>query len=187
MVQRALALLVLAGLVLACGSRDGAEGTAPPQEKTPPAAAPSVLDERLLDREWRLESFGAMGEERPLLGTTTITLRFNDDRTLDGFAGCNTYRTTYRTGAAGELAVRALVRTNQECSDGVTRQETTYLDVLHRVESYEVSQDRLLLFYEGGSRDLVYRGAASADEDEPAGEPTPPDSGAEGSRRTPSS
>lgn len=164
MARGLLALLTLAGFLAGCGSGNQADRTAAPRETTAPAAAPpSVVDERLLGREWRLDSFGAAGEEKPLVADTKITLTFNADGTLDGFAGCNTYRTTFRSGSAGELTVRALVRSNDECSTAVNEQEKTYIDVLHRVESYEVSAGDLLLFYEGGSRDLVYRGVAPRD------------------------
>jgi len=185
MVRGSLVLVALTGLIAGCGSGNQTDRTAPPPRSTAPAAPPSVVDERLLDREWRLESFGAVGDEKPLVADSRIALTFNEDGTLDGFAGCNTYRTTYRSGSAGELTVRALVRSNDECSAAVMQQETTYLDVLHRVESYEVSPDQLLLFYEGGDRDLVYRAIAPDGDAAASDRPTSSsDSGARGSRRT---
>ena len=164
MARRAFGHVLLLGIVLGIGCGSSADDAPDTQPETPDATpAPvvaSVLDQRLLDRDWQLESLGAVGEEKPILRATKIALRFHDDGTLDGFSGCNTYRTTYRTGAAGEISVRALNRTADECTEGITRQEETYLDVLRRVESYEVHEDQLLLFYEGGGRDLVYRAAA---------------------------
>jgi len=162
MVRRTLGFLLVAGSVVACGSGGGPGGGAPQRNKTPPAPAPAVADERLSAQDWRLEGLGAVGQEKPVHGGTLITLSFDPDGTLDGFSGCNNYRTTYRPGAAGELAVRAMVRTSKSCPETIERQETTYLDVLHRVESYEVHDGRLLLFYEGGSRNLVYRGVPDA-------------------------
>lgn len=172
MIVRALAMVCLAGCWIGCSSSESPGGAKPDQAA--PAAGPSVQDPRLTGREWRLESFGAVGDERTPIGTEPITLLFNEDGTVDGSSGCNTYRTTYRTGADGTLAVRALVRTNKKCPSTIERQEKVYLDVLHRVESYEVHGDRLLVFYEGGSRNLVYSGATSS-------------SAPEGSSQTPSS
>jgi len=173
MVARALAVLCLSAWFFGCSSGEP-DGAPAKQDKTPPSAGPAVKDQRLIGREWRLQSLGAVGEEKSLFPDTTITLIFNEDGTLDGLSGCNNYRTTYRAGAAGDLAVRAMVRTNKSCGFAIDRQETTYLDVLHRAESYEVHEDRLLVFYESGSRNLIFASATSS---------SPP----EGSSQTPSS
>ena len=174
MVRRTLGLLTLIGSLIACGSGGGSTGTAAQPAKPdrkPPDATPAVADARLTEQDWRLESLGAVGEEKPILGGTLITLEFGADGWIDGFSGCNKYRTTYRPGTAGTLAVRAEVRTNQSCPETIERQERTFLDVLHRVETYEVADGRLRLRYEGGSRNLIFRGVPDASLEKP--EPTP--------------
>jgi len=163
MIERVLAILCLAACWVGCSSGQSPEGAKSEGKSAPAtAAAAAVQDPRLIGREWRLESFGPVGDERPPVGIYPITLLFSQDGWLDGSAGCNTYRTTYRAGADGTIAVRAPVRSNKSCPSTIGRQEQVYLDVLHRAESYEVHDDRLLVFYEGGSRNLVYTGATSS-------------------------
>lgn len=174
MLRRTLGLVALVGSVTACGSGGGSAGVAAQQDKTPPASAPAVADSRLTAQDWRLESLGAVGQEKPIRGGTLITLEFGTDGWVDGFAGCNTYRTTYKPGAGGELDVRALVRSSKRCLDAIEMQETTYLDILHRVETYEVEDRRLRLFYEGGSRNLIFRGVPDASVEKPEVTPSPP-------------
>ena len=176
MFERGLAILCIAACCVGCSS-GGSADEAKPAEAAAEAAA-GVQDDRLIGRQWRLESFGAVGEERVPIGLEPITLQFNQDGWIDGSTGCATYRTTYRTGADGTLAVRAIVRlkSNNNCPSTIERQDEVYVDVLHRAESYEVHDDRLLVFYEGGSRNLVYTGATSSSSPAPAGSSQTPSS-----------
>jgi heat shock protein HslJ len=86
-----------------------------------------------------------------LIGGTEITASFEEDGTLSGSAGCNTYRTTYETSLGGiEIALPAA--TQKACAEpeGVMEQEAAYLAALPTAVRYQVAGQKLeLLSAEG--------------------------------------
>jgi heat shock protein HslJ len=95
----------------------------------------------------------------PLQGTE-IAARFREDGTLTGFAGCNTYRTTYRTdGGAIEIDPPAATRKTFAAPEGVMEQEAAYLAALPAAKSYRVDADALALLRDDGTYVASYKRA----------------------------
>jgi len=81
----------------------------------------------------------------PLPGTR-ITATFAEDGTLVGSAGCNTYRTTYRTERGGiEIGPPAATKKACAAPDGVMEQESAFLAALPTAVHYRVDGDSLAL------------------------------------------
>lgn len=123
------------------------------QEPTPDAA--------LVGTEWQLHTFlsgeTADSTASSLIGDSTITLVFNEDGTVGGHGGCNSYGGNYLV--EGEsLTISELVSTLMACeAEGVTEQESVYLDALGRAESYSIEGNQLTIYYPGGG--LVFAAA----------------------------
>lgn len=103
---------------------------------------------------------GQIVMERP-----TMTLEFNDDDTVSGSDGCNSYGTTYtfpesesEEGEAVNLLSISpeIVSTLMAClEEGVMEQGASYLEALTKVTSYAIQQDfgvtRLVLYEDGAT------------------------------------
>ncbi|MGI6502473.1 MAG: META domain-containing protein [Candidatus Methanoculleus thermohydrogenotrophicum] len=121
--------------------------------------------EDLAGTSWTLVEFvGEAGDRDPVLAGTEITLRFGDDGTLGGSAGCNDYGGNY-TLEGTNLTPGSLVRTEMYCTDppGVMEQEDRYLALLANVSTYQVDEgDRLVLADQKGADLLVFDRVAEA-------------------------
>jgi heat shock protein HslJ len=130
--------LVLLALLAACA-------TATPD----PSPTPSAV---LVDTDWVLVSLNA----NPLNDNTQITLNF-EEASLDGSAGCNTYRGSY---AASDDSLRpsGAYWTEMACPEpkGIMDQEKAYLDALTEAARYRVEGDRLEVQNAIGETILVY-------------------------------
>lgn len=90
--------------------------------------------------------------EAELLSGSTITVTFNNDGTLNGSGGCNSYNGRY-TANNGQITISELTQTNIMCPDplGLMDQEAAYLLALRAATSFE---------FVGFSLQLVVRNAA---------------------------
>lgn len=87
----------------------------------------------------------------PLQGTE-IAARFAEDGTLTGYAGCNTYRTTYTTDRTSiEIAPPAATKKTCASPRGVMEQEAAYLAALPAATSYRVDAGSLALLGTDGT------------------------------------
>jgi len=140
-------VLALGGALAGCG---GAERT-----PTPSPGASAILGGTIdLDgSEWTLTELNGAS----LLPGTNITLSFEEDRAA-GFASCNAYGGTYKSGGDGVLTVSMLERTLQAClePEGVMEQEDAYLAALQEAAAYRVEDDRLEVEDGTGKVVLVY-------------------------------
>lgn len=107
---------------------------------------------------WELESYGAIGQEQALIAGTEITIRFERDDQLGGYAGCNSYGAGYRADDDGNMAISDISATNRYCGtpEGVDPQENDYLYLLSIVANYEIDSDGLHLFYDNKQSALHY-------------------------------
>jgi putative lipoprotein len=123
------------------------------QEPTP--------DATLIGTEWQLHTFlsgdTADSTASSLIGDSTITLLLNEDGTMGGHGGCNSYGGNYQV--EGEsLIISDLVSTLMACeAEGVTEQEAMFLDALGSAERYTVEGNQLTIHYPGGA--LVFSAA----------------------------
>jgi heat shock protein HslJ len=123
------------------------------------AAEPSpTASPALQGTEWVLLSLG--GDD--LLEGTQITLRFGESA-LDGSAGCNSYGGGY-IASEERLQVSDVYATEMACMEpaGVMDQEQGYLAALNAADSYELEDDRLLVFDASGAQILAFAAAGSA-------------------------
>ncbi|QPC83898.1 META domain-containing protein [Phototrophicus methaneseepsis] len=99
--------------------------------------------------EWVLVSWGAAGEETPLIEDSTITLSFMEENQAGGNGGCNTYSTTYTLGEENALSFSDVVSTRMACADeAITQQEQDYFAALQGATSYEIAGDTLTIWTE---------------------------------------
>lgn len=123
------------------------------QEPTPDAA--------LVGTAWQLHTFlsgeTADSTASSLIGDSTITLMFNEDGTLGGNGGCNSYGGDYQVDGEN-LTIGELERTVMDCEpEGVDEQETMYLNALGTAERYSIEGEQLTIYYPGGG--LVFAAA----------------------------
>jgi heat shock protein HslJ len=127
----------------------------------------------LVDTEWVLTSLNS----NVLIEGTRITLNF-EEASLNGSAGCNTYRGNY-TASEDSLRPTGVYWTEIGCMEpiGIMDQEKAYLDALNAAARYRVEGDRLEVYDEAGTQILVFIAAtadALAAEPPTVGQPTAP-------------
>lgn len=151
-----LAAAALAASVLACGpgadrstgsdAVTGAEGSTP--------AAPAMVPDELIGREWRLTHFDR-AETSP--EAVNITLRFDADR-ISGNAGCNNYFAGLTAGdRPGDIIIGAIGATRMACLQQIMKVESRFLEALADVVRYDLDGERLALTYrqESGEHTLL--------------------------------
>lgn len=80
-----------------------------------------------------------------LVAGTTITLRFAEDGTLSGSAGCNRYNSAYTIDGA-TITIQPPASTRMMCpEEGVMEQEQAYLILLPQAASYSIRGDQMEL------------------------------------------
>ena len=101
---------------------------------------------------WRLESFGPIGEESPVLPGTEIFILFGETKHLQGSSGCNSYSAVYETGEVGSITFDRFGASDQACfsPDGIMAQGNRYEDTLVQVSGFDIDGDRLTLLYNDG-------------------------------------
>jgi heat shock protein HslJ len=122
----------------------------------------------LLDGEWVLSSLNG----NALIAGTQVTLNL-EEASLDGSAGCNTYRGSY-TASEDSLRLSGMEWTEMGCPEpeGVLHQEQAYLQALSAAASYRVDGERLEVYDEAGTQTLAFVAATTVSE-EPAKSITP--------------
>ena len=118
-----------------------------------PSPAPS-----LAGTAWTLGSYVAgNGTLVPALPGTEVTASFNDDGSLTGSAGCNSYGTVYHIEGAN-LTIEPSGSTKIYCSEppGIMEQENRYLTLLTEVSTWRVEGDRLILSDAEGADLLIF-------------------------------
>ncbi len=158
-----MAAFVLAPAIIlaaACGAPGEAvapevtgSGEKPSPEQTEVRPATDLAGEptRLAGTEWTLESLG--GEA--LVEGTNITLDIGE-RSLGGFAGCNSYGMRYEATDEGRLRVQGLTMTLVGCPRAEGRQEKGYLDALQVADAYRMRDGSLEIQNAEGDITLVY-------------------------------
>ena len=134
-------------------------------ERSSESVSQISLDD-LNDTMWRLLDLNL--DQEPALPDAAITLHLQDG-IINGFAGCNDYRSTAGSGPEGlnSLIVGPAAATRTLCPDPLMNQETVYLTRLGEAVSWRYDAGRLALAYpvDGGDFGYLLFEAAEAAED----------------------
>jgi heat shock protein HslJ len=104
----------------------------------------------LVNTQWQLVSYGEAGMETPVIEESEVLLQFESDNQLEGYGGCNMFTAGYQAPERGKLSISNIVSTLVACADtSVMEQEERYFEALRTVGSYELTGDRLKLWYDG--------------------------------------
>lgn len=99
--------------------------------------------------EWRLESYGTIGQTQLTIPGTEITLQFDkDENKIMGSAGCNSYFAAYDVWDRF-ISIGSLSQTRMYCQEGIMEQELKYLEILQKSESYMVQGNKLIILSSG--------------------------------------
>jgi heat shock protein HslJ len=120
----------------------------------------------LANTNWRLVSFGRVGEEKPVVQGTTITLKFGADDRAAGSGGCNSYSGTYRVRGDG-LTFGRVISTMRACLDAkANQQEQQYFAALGSASRFRLSSNRLQISYDSAKSTLNFVNDAPSSQDE---------------------
>lgn len=137
----------------------GAAGNSSTDQQEISVVPPTPTPSSPLIKEWTLIFYlDSKGTYAPLLPETKIDAIFNEDRSLTGFAGCNTYRSLYDAKPPASLAIRPTTSAAQICEkpESIMQQESTYLGLLNDVASYLISENLLELHDDEGNKIMVF-------------------------------
>ena len=84
------------------------------------------------------------------------TIRFQEDGTVGGSSGCNTFGGTYAARADGSLSIQPGAMTEMACDEPLMRLETAYIAALAEVGSSQVVDEGAGLVLAGGETTLTY-------------------------------
>ena len=143
-----LILMIAATALLALSACSPLVEAASPGQTPSPAV--------LANTRWRLDSFGAVGAEKPILPGATLTLDFDDQGLVSGQGGCNSFGGQYKLDN-GSLTFGNLAQTLRACADDTfNQQEAQYMLALGATGRYELTGDHLTIFYDNGASALHY-------------------------------
>ncbi|HKE57727.1 MAG TPA: META domain-containing protein [Pyrinomonadaceae bacterium] len=126
----------------------------------------STGDQPLANTEWHLVSFGRVGEEKPVIQGTTITMKFDADGRVNGSAGCNSYSGTYRV-RGDLLTFGRMASTMRACLDSrANQQEQQYFAALDSATRFRLSGNRLLIYYDSARSALNFVNNSPSSQDE---------------------
>jgi heat shock protein HslJ len=112
----------------------------------------------LAGTSWILSSIAQGDTLTSLRPEQRITAEFLDGR-LSGFGGCNTYGADYQA-EGNTLTLGEINRTLMDCTnEEFVQLETTYLEILSTITSYEMTADSLTLFDAEGKVVLTFQAA----------------------------
>ena len=105
----------------------------------------------LIGVEWAVEDIGGT-----LIDRSRATLDFGVDGRLAGRASCNAYTTTYKlTGES--LTIGATATTMMSCAPSLMEQERRFLEILQRVQRFDVGDTGALALYDDLGRKITAR------------------------------
>jgi putative lipoprotein len=122
------------------------------QEVTVTVTEGEPQENPLADTQWQLS---AMNVDQAPLPNTTITASFATDGTVKGTGGCNDYDGTYII-QGNTLFVGPLASGSESCGDEIDQQEEDYLFALEFADTFEISDNDLIIRDEFGEEVLRF-------------------------------
>lgn len=154
---RTIVSFCLAAIVGGCSSD---RPTSPEHETSAQFAARVKAD--AVRSDWRLLAFAGQ-DSAAVIQDTRITLALDEDGTLRGSAGCNTYFANWEISAGPTVRITGLAATEMACGaddgspvDGVMGQETRYLQALAATSTMGMVDADMILGAESGDRSLHF-------------------------------
>lgn len=107
--------------------------------------SPTLPTDPLISTQWTLVALGAPETAPPALADAPVILEFSADGRAIGFAGCNTYSSTY-TVQADTLTFATVTSTKLACPEAsVMQQEQQYLQALPAANRFALAGEQLTL------------------------------------------
>ncbi len=127
----------------------GGDAQAVPPTQTP--VPTPVVDASLggLAGDWLLINFGDPAAPQVPVEGAPINATFSAQG-VGGRAGCNTYSANFQYNNFA-LTISPIITTLMACEESIMQVEAAYLNALQAATRYEVSDERLVIFYEGGA------------------------------------
>jgi len=117
-------------------------------DKTPVSDDPAEWLRQLSSGVWKLDVFIQGGLRGVLSGAEiTLELRLEDDTSLRGRAGCNFYGAPITVNGSA-LGIGPIGSTDMLCTvpEGIMDQEERYLAILKSVRSFQIRDNKLILY-----------------------------------------
>jgi len=96
---------------------------------------------------WVLYYWDHNGTAKPLLLDITLSAFFSGkNKTVSGSGGCNTYSGTYKLDGLTLTINDDIITTKMYCGDGVSEQETAFLNALTNVTNFKLNNGNLILY-----------------------------------------
>lgn len=116
----------------------------------------SGVVELTVPSKWSLESMGITGSQVPVVEGSTVTLEFAESGQVGGSGGCNSFGGAVEVDGS-TIKITDVVSTLMACADDqVMAQESQFFAALQSATSFELSGDRLTIFYDNGQSQLTF-------------------------------
>jgi len=157
-------LLLLAVLITGCTSKPApVTATATPAvtsaDQLPPECIPVFVPATLTSKTWNLAWFDdTKGVWSRVAEGSTITATFFNEGKVTGSGGCHGYTTDFQLGNESRIWIRRPTVSESLCQSpfGVMDQESAYFTDLERAETYNITNNQLLIFNSANRRILQF-------------------------------
>lgn len=137
---------ILVLMLSACAPATSPTAVTPTADSTVSASTENPL----ANTQWTLTTFSETGAERPVVEGSVVTLEFEEGGRAGGAGGCNSYGGTYQV-EDGTLSFDQITSTLMACVDErVMQQEDAYFAALQTAGEFEITDDRLAIWYDDG-------------------------------------
>ena len=111
--------------------------------------------EELRQHSWQLTEMGPVGASSPIPPDLSVTLEFGEEAKFGGKSACNGYFGSYEVDGPN-LSFSAVGATRMYCGEAAMQLEDAYFTALGQVQTYQLQDDQLTLFYDQGKSILLF-------------------------------
>ena len=110
----------------------------------------------LEDYTWVMMSYSEVGKTVNALPGTEVTAFFDStDKTVRGSGGCNSYSGSYKVDHLTLSISGPMAMTEMWCGDERNAQETEYLKILQKANSFEMDHGNLIIY--SGQKTITFK------------------------------